>query len=133
MSKKYIKVTAAIIRDECCILIAQRPHTDRLAGFWEFPGGKIEPGESPEKCLERELHEELGVETEVGDFIIQSEYEYPHANIILMAYWTKILNGDIVLSVHSDIRWIKPCELSKYEFCPADIPIVDELIKYFSF
>ncbi|MFK7904728.1 MAG: 8-oxo-dGTP diphosphatase MutT [Chitinophagales bacterium] len=124
-----IEVTAAVLKREGKILIAQRKEGDRLAGKWEFPGGKIEEGESPEVCLQRELQEEFGVETRIGDFICESEYQYPHIHIRLLAYQTFYLSGDFQLHDHAAIQWISLTEMSSYDFAPADIPIVEVLVE----
>lgn len=123
----YIEVTAAIIVQEGKILIAQRPPTDELAFMWEFPGGKVDPGETPEECLKRELFEELSIHVAVKDFICESFYAYDHKNIQLMAYLVTYLSGDFVVKEHAQIKWVLPENLKYYTFAPADIPIVKYL------
>ncbi|MEZ4883596.1 MAG: 8-oxo-dGTP diphosphatase MutT [Chitinophagales bacterium] len=119
-----IQVTAAILEKDGKILIAQRKVGDRLAGKWEFPGGKIEVGESPEICLQRELQEELGIETRIGYFLYQTDYQYPHIHIRLLAYKTFYLSGEFQLHDHAAIEWVTLQEMQNYDFAPADIPIV---------
>lgn len=119
-----VRVTAAVIEKEGSILIAKRKKDDKLFNLWEFPGGKIEEGESPEECLKREIREELGVIISVGEYIGSSYYEYDHISIELMAYMAKWISGVFSPIAHDEIRWIKPKELDRYEFAPADIPIV---------
>lgn len=117
-------VTAAIIIDNGKILIAQRAENQKLAGKWEFPGGKVKPGETPEECLVREIREELGIAIEVEDFFAESIYRYDTATIRLIAYKARWLDGEYKLSAHSQIKWVKPNELENYDFAPADIPII---------
>lgn len=121
------KVTAAIIIYEGKVLIAQRANNQKLAGKWEFPGGKVESGETPEECLKREIKEELGINIEVDEFFGKSVYRYDTGEIKLLAYKAKWIEGNFKLMVHSQIKWAKPCELENYNFAPADIPFVKKL------
>ncbi len=121
-------VTAAILARDGKVLIARRPATDRLADKWEFPGGKVEKGESPEACLARELREELGIETHVGGFVGESCYDYEHVSIRLLAYRVYWDAGELHPMVHDEIRWASLGELDHYEFAPADVPFVKKLI-----
>ncbi|EKE04183.1 MAG: hypothetical protein ACD_20C00098G0011 [uncultured bacterium] len=122
------KVTAAVIEKDGKILIAKRKKGTRLEGKWEFPGGKLKCEETPEQCLKRELEEELGIETEVGDFICSSKYEYPHISIELLVYRVKYISGIFELTDHEEIKWVYPQDLSDYDLAPADIPIVNKLL-----
>jgi len=124
-----IKVTAAIIEKDGKILIAKRRKNDPLKDKWEFPGGKIEPNETPEECLRRELREELGVDTRIGEFICSSKYEYSHISIELLAYRVYHLTGEFKTYDHEEIKWVVPSDLSSYDFPEADAPIVDKLLK----
>ncbi|MFP7416607.1 8-oxo-dGTP diphosphatase MutT [Priestia filamentosa] len=121
------KVVAAIIRDKDKILIAQRNATDHLAGKWEFPGGKIEPDETPEECLAREIREELRVDVEIRSFYDDNVYGSKDQAIHLFFYWAEVINGEVTAIVHDDIKWITIKELAKFDFAPADIPIVKRL------
>lgn len=121
------KVTAAIIYKDNKILIAQRKAGDKLEYKWEFPGGKVEPGESPEECLKRELKEELMVNSTIGDFFDSSTYHYKHGSFQLLAYWTSIGDEMPNPTVHEKLTWISPANLDKYDFCPADIPFIDKI------
>lgn len=121
------EVTAAIILKGNQVLIAQRAPGDKLAGKWEFPGGKVEPGETPQDCLKREIREELDVDVEVLDFFDESIYTYESGKIKLMAFWCRWISGDITLKVHSRIAWANHNELDSYDFAPADIPLVEKL------
>jgi len=121
------QVTAAVIEKDGKILIAQRRKGSTLGGRWEFPGGKIEPGETAEECLKRELKEEFDIETEIGKFIIASRFRYCMVPIELLAYRVRYLSGDFKVREHDQIRWVSPSELKLYNFMPADKPIVELL------
>ncbi|GFP75227.1 (deoxy)nucleoside triphosphate pyrophosphohydrolase [Clostridium fungisolvens] len=121
------EVTAAIIVKDNLILIAQRGKDEKEEGMWEFPGGKIEIGETEEQCLKREIKEELDIEIEVGDFLGESIYDYSHGQIKLLAYFAQFISGEIKLSVHSLIKWVTIQEIDKFNFAPADIPLVKKL------
>ena len=121
------EVTAAIIIKDNKVLIAKRAPGENLADKWEFPGGKIEPGETPQECLRREIGEELEVDIEVMDFFGESIYAYHSGTIKLMALWCKWILGEFTLNVHSHIAWVNRDELDLYDFAPADIPLVDKL------
>lgn len=121
------RVTAAIIERDGRILIARRKAGDRFGGLWEFPGGKIESGESPEQCLRRELREELGVETEVRESLGTSRYDYGDLEVELLAFRVDLLTQDFCLNDHDEIRWVLPEELNQYAFPEADAPIVRRL------
>ncbi|MFA5085604.1 MAG: 8-oxo-dGTP diphosphatase MutT [Candidatus Omnitrophota bacterium] len=118
------QVTAAVIEKGGRILIAQRRRGRTLGGRWEFPGGKIEPGETPETCLKRELKEEFDIESEIGQFIIASRFRYCLVPIELLAYRVKHLSGEFKVNEHEEIRWVFPSELGSYDFMPADHSIV---------
>jgi len=122
-------VTAAVIERDGKILIARRKKGDRMEGLWEFPGGKLEGNESPEECLSRELHEEFGIEAEIGDFLLSSPYEYPHLKIELLAYRATYISGDFKLNDHDEIRWVSPSEFKRYDLAGADVPVADILMK----
>jgi len=121
------EVTAAIILRNHQVLIAQRADDDTLSGKWEFPGGKTEPGETPQECLKREIKEELDVNIEVLDFFGESIYTYQSGTIKLLAYWCKWISGNFTLRVHNQIVWANQSELDSYDFSPADIPFVEKL------
>ncbi len=123
------KVTAAVIVRDGKILIAKRKKGDHQGGKWEFPGGKVESGETPEQCLRRELLEELGIETIIGDFICSSKFDYSHLSVELLAYHVSYVSGDFKGDDHDEIKWVPPEELEKYAFPEADIPIVEKIVK----
>ncbi len=126
------KVSAGIVCRNGKILICQRPKGKSLAGFWEFPGGKLEEGESLQDCLKRELKEELDIEVAVGDFFMESVYQYEFGEISLNAYFATLsADQEPVLKEHPQLAWINPKDLGAYAFAPADLPIVEALKKYF--
>ncbi len=120
-----IQVAAAIMTDSGRVFIAKRKPPGRMPGMWEFPGGKIEKGETPQQCLKRELYEEFGIDVIVGRHIDTSIYPYDFYTVELMAYRTRFVSGDIKLNAHADMAWVEPENLGGYEFAPADIPFVD--------
>lgn len=120
-------VIAALLIANGRILAARRPDTDALAGLWEFPGGKLEADETEHECLARELKEELGIDTDIGDFFGESRYNYSKGEILLRAYWAFPRSLDIRLNFHAQVIWDTPSELSKLPFAPADIPLISAL------
>ena len=124
---KIVPVTAAILDKNHQVLIARRKATDRLPNKWEFPGGKIEKGETPEDCLRRELTEEFGIVVSVGEHLGDSVYHYDHISIRLMAYRTFWNGNDIHPKDHSAIAWVPVEQLMEYDFAPADLPFVERL------
>jgi 8-oxo-dGTP diphosphatase len=123
-----VKVTAAIIEKDGRVLIGRRK-AGRFAGRWEFPGGKIEPGETPESCLRRELREELGVEAQIGALFLSTEHVYSHMSIELITYRVEVVSGDFCLRDHTEIRWAAPEELDTYDFPEADRAVIEKLIR----
>lgn len=123
-----IRVTAAIIEQAGKFLIARRK-AGPLAHLWEFPGGKIEEGESPEQCLKREIFEEFGVEISVERYLTTSQYTYPHISIELMGFLALYQQGEFKLTDHDAILWVTPEEMREYDFAPADIPLCEYLIQ----
>lgn len=120
-----IRVTAAIMTDSGKVFIAKRKPPGRMPGMWEFPGGKIEAGETPEQCLKRELHEEFGIEATVGRRVGTNVHHYDFYTVELMGYRARILAGEIRLNDHADMAWVEPGDLDRYEFAPADLPFVE--------
>lgn len=126
-----ITVTAAIIEKEGSIFVARRKPGSHLAGYWEFPGGKLEPGESEKQCLARELLEEFGIECEVGEFIKESVYDYGSKIIQLRAYRVRHLRGTYQYRDHDKMGWLTVEELPSLKWAPADIPLVEKLLEDF--
>lgn len=122
-----IDVTAAIWIENGKVLIARRRPGVSQAGLWEFPGGKVRPGETPEQCLQREIQEELGVHITVEGFFGESVYAYETKTIRLMAYRVSVKNGEVSLNDHAELAWVAVADLGGYRFCPADVPLVQEL------
>lgn len=123
-----IDVVAAVIRnDEGKMLIAQRNLKKSQGGLWEFPGGKIEAGETKEDALIREIKEEMCIDIEVERYLDEKEFIYPEKAINLIALECKIINGKIQLMEHEDVKWISKEELENFEFAPADGFIVDAI------
>ena len=121
-------VTAAIIQNEGKYFIARRGPTEKLAGYWEFPGGKVEDGESLSDCLQRELKEELGISSKIGDVLITSDYVYEHGHIQLVALVAEIVGGNLNLTVHDLYDWLSPSEILKLNLAPADVPVAEFLL-----
>jgi 8-oxo-dGTP diphosphatase len=121
-------VSAAVAIRQNKILITRRAPGEKLAGFWEFPGGKQEDDESIQACLVRELEEELGVVAFCGDVLVECRYTYEGGAINLIAIETKIIEGEISLSVHDQYQWVSPDDLLKFQLAPADIPIAEWII-----
>ena len=113
-------VAAAIIRTSGSVLLARRSSGENLAGFWEFPGGKVEDGETSEECLARELQEELGIQTTIGQKCAESSYQYDHGIFRIVAYFVEWLAGDLRPRVHDRVEWVRIRDLSKYQLLPAD-------------
>ena len=122
-------VTAAIIQDQGRFLVARRGPGEKLAGLWEFPGGKVEPGETLQESLTREIKEELGVDALVGMVLAESQYKYAHGEILLVGLQTEIKSKDFKLSVHDKTEWLFPAQILALELAPADIPIAKFLME----
>ncbi len=127
--KKTIEVAAAVIRrEDGQILLARRAAGQAFAGKWEFPGGKIEVGETPEQCLARELHEEFAIKVAVGPYVCSSRTEYPNMIVEMHAYQVRYGGEELHLTDHDAVAWVAPHELSSYEMPEADIPIVERVM-----
>lgn len=127
-SVKPIVVTAAIIEKDGLVFAARRGPGKHLAGMWEFPGGKLENGEPPELCLQRELHEEFGIETRIGSLVGMNTHDYGSKLVELLAYRVEHLGGDFELRDHDELNWLDPKDLPKVDWAPADIPLVDQYL-----
>jgi len=124
-----LAVVAALIREEGRFLICRRPAHKALGLLWEFPGGKIEPGETGAEALARECREELAVALEVGPLFMEVTHAYPERTIHLTLYNARILEGTPQKLEHEEIRWILPEEIAQYTFCPADQPFVEKILR----
>ena len=123
-----IEVTAALVQDEAGrYLITQRRRGSHLEGLWEFPGGKLEAGESHEAGLRRELREELAAEFEVNGLVETVRWEYPDRTIVLHFYACRVASGTVEPQEAQQMRWVAPDELPRYEFPPADLALIDRL------
>lgn len=124
MVKKQIDVVGAVILRDGLILCAQRGGTGPLAGMWEFPGGKIEPGESPRDALIREIQEELLCNVVVTDEVTTTAHEYDFGVVTLTTFYGQLVEGEPALTEHQNIKWLPASELHELEWAPADIPAV---------
>ena len=122
-----VDVVAALIRDGERFLICKRPAHKARALMWEFPGGKVEPGESPQDALIRECMEELDVTLDVGELYMQVTHDYPDIQIRLSLYEAVIASGQLRGKEHEALCWILPREIPDYEFCPADVDIIHRI------
>lgn len=125
---KMIEVAAAVIRKGNQILATQRGYGE-FKGGWEFPGGKIEAGETPQQALVREIEEELEIEIEVGDLIDIVEYDYPEFHLTMHCFWCTVKSGDLVLKEHEAARWLTEETLYGVEWLPADLGVVEKILK----
>ncbi len=122
-----MKVTAGILSRDGRVLIARRRPGKHMGGKWEFPGGKIEPGETPEQSLSRELEEELELRARIGAFLCRVPWEGDGVSLELLVYRVDDFEGSPVLREHQEIRWVTPAELRSYELADSDRKVVDEL------
>lgn len=128
---KTVKVVAAIIKavnenGETIIFATQRGYGD-FKGGWEFPGGKIESGETPQEALKREIIEELDTEVSVGELMDTVEYDYPQFHLSMDCFWCQIVRGNLVLKEYEAARWLTKDELNNIEWLPADITLIEKI------
>ena len=124
---KHFNVAAAVFIENNKVFCAQRKDSGETAKLWEFPGGKIEEGETPDEALVREIQEELCVNIRVEDFITIVNHEYKTFSITMHAYLCTILSGKLTLTEHLDSRWLSVEELESVDWAPADVPIVEKV------
>lgn len=123
---KTVRVAAAIIQNGNQIFATQRGYGDFKDG-WEFPGGKIEPGETPEEALVREIKEELDTEIAIGKLVYVVEYDYPQFHLTMYCYFCRVISGDLVLKEHEAARWLTKDTLDSVEWLPADVDLIEKL------
>lgn len=123
---KTIRVVAAVIRKDDKIFATQRGYGE-LKGGWEFPGGKIEEGETPQEALKREIEEELDTEILVGELIDTIEYDYPTFHLSMDCFWCEIVEGRLVLKEHEAARWLDRKTINDVEWLPADVTLVGKI------
>lgn len=126
---KTIEVVAAIIVRDELILATRRGYGDFI-NMWEFPGGKIEPGETKEEALLREVREELKIDISVNEFLCTVDYDYPNFHLTLHCYMCSIKKGELTLVEHSDARWLSKDTLHSVQWLPADIEILDRIMQW---
>lgn len=122
------QVAAAVIEKDSKVLIARRRKKDTLGGLWEFPGGKVEPGETTEECLKRELKEEFDIETKVGELLSSTIFRYFFIPIELLAYRVKYVSGDFKVNEHDEMKWVLPEDFKNYDLVNADKPIAKAIL-----
>lgn len=125
---KTVKVAAAVIRDQDRIFATQRGYGEFKDG-WEFPGGKIEPGETARDALKREILEELNADIKIGELIDVVEYDYPTFHLSMECFWAEVISGDLILKEHEAAKWLDKETLDSVEWLPADIKLLDFIRK----
>ena len=128
---KTIRVVAAVIKatneDGAPIIFATQRGYGEYKGGWEFPGGKIEDGETPQNALEREIMEELDTQILVGELIDTIEYDYPTFHLSMDCFWCEIVKGDLVLKEHEAARWLSAQQLMDVDWLPADVTLIEKI------
>ena len=125
---KRIRVAAAVIRDGDRIFATQKGYGN-YKDWWEFPGGKIEAGETPQQALRREIFEELDTEIEVGELIASVEYDYPEFHLTMDCFWCTVTRGNLVLKEAEDAKWLSKSELMSVKWLPADLEVLEIIAK----
>ena len=123
---KTIRVVAAIIRDKDKIFATQRGYGEFKDG-WEFPGGKIEEGETPQDALKREIMEELDTEIKVGELIDTIEYDYPTFHLSMDCFWAEVITGHLVLKEAEAAKWLTKEQFDSVDWLPADVTLIDKI------
>ena len=125
---RRIEVVAAVIRSGDRIFATQRGYGE-FKGWWEFPGGKMEAGETPRQALEREIREELEAGIEVGDLIRTVEWDYPAFHLTMHCYWCALTSASLRLNEHASARWLGKEELHSVRWLPADVSVLEDIAK----
>ena len=125
MALKKLEVVAAVIRDKDKIFATQRGYGEFKDG-WEFPGGKMEPGETPQQALVREIKEELDTEIEVQELIDTVEYDYPTFHLTMHCFWARIKEGNLILKEHEAAKWLTKDTLNTVDWLPADEGLIEK-------
>jgi len=126
--KQILTVVAGVLSCDRKYFVAQRPHDKHLGGYWEFPGGKIDEGETPETALIREMSEELKVSVSVGDKIAETTNEYEDRIVTLLFYECEIITGEIILLEHIDSGWLTVDQMAEIDLAPADLFLIEDKI-----
>ncbi|MDD6811096.1 MAG: (deoxy)nucleoside triphosphate pyrophosphohydrolase [Lachnospiraceae bacterium] len=125
-ARKRVHVVAAVIRDGNKIFATQRGYGD-FKGGWEFPGGKIEPGETPQQALQREIREELDTEIVIGELIDNVEYDYPQFHLSMQCFWCTVKSGNLTLKEHEAAQWLTKETINSVDWLPADEDLVKKI------
>ncbi|MBR3646191.1 MAG: (deoxy)nucleoside triphosphate pyrophosphohydrolase [Lachnospiraceae bacterium] len=125
---KKVRVVAAVIKKDNKIFATQRGYGE-FKGGWEFPGGKIEEGETPQEALVREIKEELNADIVVGDLIDTVEYDYPTFHLSMDCFWCKLISKEVELKEHKDAKWLELHELDSVDWLEADLGLIEKFKK----
>ena len=128
MNRKTIHVVAAIIKQGNRIFATQRGY-GTYKDWWEFPGGKMEAGETPEEALVREIREELATEIRVDDYFMTVEYDYPEFHLLMDCFWCSVVSGRLILLEHEAAKWLPIDDLKQVQWLPADLEIIEKIEK----
>ena len=125
---KEIQVTGALIKKNDKYLIGRRGPNEKSPGLWEFPGGKIEKGETPIQCIKRELKEELNINAEIGDLVTKYSYDYPNVSYLLHFFKINSYTGEFKMIAHDKLKWVALNDFHKYDFLQGDTPLINQML-----